>query len=124
MQWVFQDYEAFGYVASAGSSYSSQLPNGFAFKDGDDFARAYYCKNGLFWKWEWAYVLEWVGAESPNRAAGLSSGIDGFIALDGWYSTDFSTTAHMDTNGVICDYPVQILVGNEKEVITPEYIFD
>ena len=59
-----------------GVAYKSQLPNGFAFKSGD-FARVYYCKDGFLglWKYEWAYILEWVGATNPNRPAGTAAGI-------------------------------------------------
>ena len=118
LQWVFQDYEAFGYLSNFGAAYNSQLPNGFAFKDGTDFARVYYCVNGFWnlWKNEYAYVLEWVGATNPDRVTGTAQGIASFMNLEGWTEADFAATSHEDTFGP-CDYPVQILIGNESESV-------
>ncbi len=64
---MFQDYEAFGFLSFAGTQYNSELPNGFAFKDGDDFARIYYCKDAGWGMREYAYILEWAGSKGANR---------------------------------------------------------
>ena len=115
LQWVFQDYEAYGYVGPK-APYASQKANGFAYKDAD-FGRVYYCEPGFldFWKTEYAYILEWVGAVSPNREAGTSAGIAAFSSLEGWAPGDFASTTHEDILGGPCDYPVQILIGNEAD---------
>lgn len=84
LQWVFQDYEAFGFLSFAGTQYESELPNGFAFKEGDDFARIYHCKDTYYGIWglwgmeETAYILEWAGAKGANRQAGLDAAIQAF----------------------------------------------
>ena len=117
LQVVFQDYEAYGFIGPE-KPYASEKANGFAFKMGTDFAIVYEC-GPLTWWPEWlfkvesAYILEWVGATNPNREAGTTAGIDAFMNLEGWIDSDFVSTTHEDILGGPCDYPVQILIGNE-----------
>lgn len=40
-----------------------------------------------------------------------------FGQLEGWEVTDMVKTKQEDEDGETCDYPVQILIGNEKESV-------
>jgi hypothetical protein len=72
---------------------------------------------GLF-RIESAYVLKWSGASgNGNDDAMAQQGISFFTQLLGWTALDMEATSHADLLGKECDYPVQLLIGNEpKEV--------
>ena len=118
LQWVFQDFSANGWYSSYPTTYNSEKKNGFAFKTGNA-AYAYHCDDvwlGLFHE-EYAYVLRWAGAIYADDAAMATAGINFFSSLPGWTAADMSVTDHKDLLGTECDYPVQILIGNEPKPI-------
>ena len=94
--------------------YNAQKSNGFSFRDtgaNEDLAMIYRCEDGFLglWKYEQGYVLKSQGSKRTNEEV-ATIGTNMFAKLEGWSEGDMATT----TNNGDCNYPVQILIGNEK----------